>query len=1324
MTTPFPLEGSIQVEVQILNPVTATVSTPSSSSIEVKFPGPQGPKGDKGDTGTAAVNVAQTWTKAHRWEPDTNVTPITLKANVSQTADLLSWTNNGNVVLGRVTSAGWISAPTVNAGAASNDGSVALFSQPTAATQKALILRGAVSQSANLVEIQNNAGGMLVRVDAAGLLYEGANRVYSAGNANLASATPNAIVYGGVGAVGTGVLFARNDHVHPLAAAVVAAIAGTGVSVSAATGSVTFANTGVLTVGASGNLASSGGQNPAITLLASPTFTNVSLSGSNVRYSIADGTYTTTVGMASTSGSYAAGSLAGDIVVRGDAVGNTQGVILAAGPTSSTVRLTNTLFAIGTNTTIAGTLNVTGNVTEAGVDLATEPYVDSRINALIGAAPGTLDTLNELAAALGNDPNFATTITNNINTRALDTSVVHLAGAESVTGVKTFTTQQVFNGGMLIPTSASIFTFASTDANWRIGMNIDNTGTAGVGSGFIRKYATSHVQYISYAPGSATQGFAVGPNAAGGLSHLEIRASDGLVYARNDIEVGRDLNLGRTDISPAISAGTGIRFLTDSGDRLFAFDNRVNVNAKLATQVAFAVTGAATQSGNLTEWRNSAAAVQARVDPSGRIYAAGFEGFSRANHYSIMDTASTETIRGYYQAEVNSRWSIGGDNYSSGNAGISFNQPGQTNAAGGVKIGIPTTSTMAFSTSNGTAQVERLRIGTDITFQTNAYANGIVQLNSIGPATATLHQDSRRLQWQSNYWNGTASVSESFYMWDARQGAQPGAAGGHRLVIGLNGNPDLNLFNISGDGSYNVGIGESFAQTAAQLRVITTAAAKPAIVARAAATQTANISQWESSAGAILAAIGPLGQVVDNGNRVYSASNANLASTVVDERGFGLAPAVGTSTLYSRGDHTHGNNAQPVTSAVAGSGIGVSAATGAVTFTNTGVTGLIAGAGITVSGATGAVTVSSTTPANVVTTDTVQTIVASKTFTASAAAAVPVTVRQATTQTGNLMEFRSTDGTVILSRIASDGTLFVGSQSYGPNGSLAANGVTTDTAQTITASKTFSAATVFSGGDILVSGASAQIRVASRTSGDADAIWYASTGLMRWFAGSDKMTLNLTTGALNTIGAITENGVRVYSATTPPPYPVTTVAGRTGAVTLTTADVANSVDIGSAQSITGLKSFTTGIQLVKGGNSTDTTSTATQVLFGHAGTANYRHAIRTRHNSGSQLENAFDFFVWKVGTDLIGAEPTARALTIDAAQSTFYGSVRGLANVAADVPLIAQGAASQTGDLMQFKDSAGNVLSRVANDGTIYKGTQVVGGNAADTEIMAIMGGF
>lgn len=46
----------------------------------------------------------------------------------------------------------------------------------------------------------------------------------------------------------------------------------------------------------------------------------------------------------------------------------------------------------------------------AAQDAATRAYVLAQINALVNSAPGVLDTLAELATALGNDPNFATSI--------------------------------------------------------------------------------------------------------------------------------------------------------------------------------------------------------------------------------------------------------------------------------------------------------------------------------------------------------------------------------------------------------------------------------------------------------------------------------------------------------------------------------------------------------------------------------------------------------------------------------------------------------------------------------------------------------------------------------------------------------------------------------------------------------------------------------------------------------------------------------------------------------------------------------------------------
>lgn len=46
--------------------------------------------------------------------------------------------------------------------------------------------------------------------------------------------------------------------------------------------------------------------------------------------------------------------------------------------------------------------------------IANTAFVQTALAALVGSSPEALDTLNELAAALGNDPNFATTVTNEL----------------------------------------------------------------------------------------------------------------------------------------------------------------------------------------------------------------------------------------------------------------------------------------------------------------------------------------------------------------------------------------------------------------------------------------------------------------------------------------------------------------------------------------------------------------------------------------------------------------------------------------------------------------------------------------------------------------------------------------------------------------------------------------------------------------------------------------------------------------------------------------------------------------------------------------------
>jgi hypothetical protein len=69
--------------------------------------------------------------------------------------------------------------------------------------------------------------------------------------------------------------------------------------------------------------------------------------------------------------------------------------------------------------------------------------IDSRVNLIVGAAPAALDTLVELAAALGNDANFATTVTNSLATKATKFSTTLSTSATSYTVTHNLNTRDV-----------------------------------------------------------------------------------------------------------------------------------------------------------------------------------------------------------------------------------------------------------------------------------------------------------------------------------------------------------------------------------------------------------------------------------------------------------------------------------------------------------------------------------------------------------------------------------------------------------------------------------------------------------------------------------------------------------------------------------------------------------------------------------------------------------------------------------------------------------------------------------------------------------------
>ena len=91
---------------------------------------------------------------------------------------------------------------------------------------------------------------------------------------------------------------------------------------------------------------------------------------------------------------------------------------------------------------------------------ATVSYVDTQVAGIVSSAPATLDTLNELAAALNDDANFATTVTNQLALKA------DLSGDE-FTGITTFT-KVIFGSEMVLSGIATASEFdALSDINYK-----------------------------------------------------------------------------------------------------------------------------------------------------------------------------------------------------------------------------------------------------------------------------------------------------------------------------------------------------------------------------------------------------------------------------------------------------------------------------------------------------------------------------------------------------------------------------------------------------------------------------------------------------------------------------------------------------------------------------------------------------------------------------------------------------------------------------------------------------------------------------------------
>lgn len=179
----------------------------------------------------------------------------------------------------------------------------------------------------------------------------------------------------------------------------------------------------------------------------------------------------------------------------------------------------------------------------AAAVLSASAYTDSQISAVIDAAPGALDTLNELAAALNDDANFSTTITNSLATK-LDSSTASSTYLTQASASSTYLTQS--NASATYATKVNNisqvtdnYTLVANDLDKIIEVNASSSKTITVPpNSSVAFDIGSEIRIVQLGTGSVTVagGSGVTVNAQGADLDLEQQYSSGTLYKRDTNE--------------------------------------------------------------------------------------------------------------------------------------------------------------------------------------------------------------------------------------------------------------------------------------------------------------------------------------------------------------------------------------------------------------------------------------------------------------------------------------------------------------------------------------------------------------------------------------------------------------------------------------------------------------------------------------------------------------------------------------------------------------------------------------------------------------------
>jgi hypothetical protein len=178
-------------------------------------------------------------------------------------------------------------------------------------------------------------------------------------------------------------------------------------------------------------------------------------------------------------------------VITADLIGDVTGTVsdisnfdtndLAEGTTNLYFSNARAQAATAASYDAAGTAASAANTAYTNAITYAGQYTDNAIASLVDSAPALLDTLNELAAAIGDDANFATTLTNSValkqNTLTAGSNISITGNTIAVTGLDT---DDVSEGANLYFSNARAKTSA---AELLTGATLTNITISGTGAG-------------------------------------------------------------------------------------------------------------------------------------------------------------------------------------------------------------------------------------------------------------------------------------------------------------------------------------------------------------------------------------------------------------------------------------------------------------------------------------------------------------------------------------------------------------------------------------------------------------------------------------------------------------------------------------------------------------------------------------------------------------------------------------------------------------------------------------------------------------------------